>query len=169
MDEKKIVIEGTHNKYMINKVNRVKKNMSKKKNIDIDDKFFDINYQLDLINETYSHLNDIIKKEIKYKLSSYQQQDKLKKRYDSEKFITYESTKELIKQTSCKCIYCNENLLILYKNKNEKKQWTLDRINNDIGHNNDNVVISCLKCNIQKRDRDHEKFAFTKNLIITKL
>lgn len=169
MDERKIVIEGTHNKYMINKVNHVKKNTSKKHNLNIDDKFFDINIQLDLINEIYSDINDIIKKEIKNKLSSYQQQDKLKKRYDSEKFITYESTKELIKLNNCKCTYCNENLLILYKNKNEKKQWTLDRINNDIGHNNDNVVISCLKCNIQKRDRDHEKFAFTKNLKITKL
>lgn len=169
MDEKKITIEGTHNKYLINKVNRIKKNTAKKKIYDIDEKYFNISNQLDLINGIYLDINDIIKKEIKNKLSSYQQQDKLKNRYENDKFITYENTIELIKNTNCKCIYCNEDLLILFKNKNEKNQWTLDRIDNDIGHNNNNVVISCLKCNLQKRDRNHDKFIFTKNLTITKI
>ena len=27
--------------------------------------------------------------------------------------------------------------------------WTLDRINNDLSHTNDNTCISCLKCNLQ--------------------
>jgi len=30
-------------------------------------------------------------------------------------------------------------------------QWTLERINNDFGHNNDNVVIACLQCNVERR------------------
>ena len=46
--------------------------------------------------------------------------------------------------------------------------WTLDRINNDIGHYGDNVVIGCLACNLQKRRRGDEAFRFTKQLIIKK-
>ena len=57
----------------------------------------------------------------------------------------------------------------LTKNKRDKKQWTLDRIDNSIGHNTNNLVISCLECNIQKRDRNHEQFLFSKNMKIDKL
>ena len=46
--------------------------------------------------------------------------------------------------------------------------WTLDRIDNDLSHTNNNTCISCLKCNLQKRRRSHEKFKFTKQLKIEK-
>ena len=46
--------------------------------------------------------------------------------------------------------------------------WTLDRIDNNIGHNKDNVVISCLACNLQKRRRGEEAFKFMKQMVITK-
>ena len=46
--------------------------------------------------------------------------------------------------------------------------WTLDRIDNNIGHNKDNVVISCLGCNLQKRRRGEEAFKFMKQMVITK-
>ena len=29
-------------------------------------------------------------------------------------------------------------------------QWTLDRIDNNIGHSKENVVICCLKCNLKE-------------------
>ena len=41
-----------------------------------------------------------------------------------------------------KCIYCSEEVFILYERVRETKQWTLDRINNDIGHNSGNLVIA---------------------------
>ena len=47
--------------------------------------------------------------------------------------------------------------------------WTLDRINNDIGHYGDNVVIGCLACNLQKRRRGDEAFKFAKQLIVKKI
>ena len=37
------------------------------------------------------------------------------------------------------------------------QMWTLDRIDNNIGHNRDNVVISCLACNLQKREEEVKK------------
>ena len=57
---------------------------------------------------------------------------------------------------------------ILYKDLKQKNQWSLDRIDNDIGHNTDNVVISCLKCNLDRGTKDINKFNFTKKLKLIK-
>jgi hypothetical protein len=56
----------------------------------------------------------------------------------------------------------------MYETVREKRQWTLDRINNDIGHNNDNVVICCLECNLKRGRLNDEKFKFTKQMKIIK-
>jgi len=48
-------------------------------------------------------------------------------------------------------------------------QWTLDRIDNDMGHNNNNTVISCLGCNLQRRTTNQDKFLFTKQLKLKKI
>ena len=47
-------------------------------------------------------------------------------------------------------------------------QWTLDRLDNSIAHTTDNVVISCLNCNLKKGRKNEEDFTFTKQLTITK-
>ena len=67
-----------------------------------------------------------------------------------------------------KCNYCKNQCLLFYKNIREKMMWTLDRINNNLGHNRDNVVISCLGCNLQKRRRGEEAFKFMKQMVIKK-
>ena len=56
----------------------------------------------------------------------------------------------------------------MYKNVREYRQWTLDRINNDNGHNKENVVICCLECNLKKGTINDEKFKFTKQMRIIK-
>jgi hypothetical protein len=57
-------------------------------------------------------------------------------------------------------------MYILYENVREPKQWTVDRINNDLGHNIDNYVLACLDCNLKRRCRSSDKFLFTKQLNI---
>jgi hypothetical protein len=47
-------------------------------------------------------------------------------------------------------------------------QWSVDRINNDLGHNNDNYHLACLECNLKRRRRSDENFIFTKQLHIIK-
>ena len=67
-----------------------------------------------------------------------------------------------------KCFYCQKLVYVLYDNVREPRQWTLERIDNKFGHNMDNVVISCLSCNLKRRCIYHERFLFTKQLNIIK-
>ena len=66
------------------------------------------------------------------------------------------------------CFYCKCELHILYEIVRELTQWTIDRINNDEGHNKDNFVIACLNCNIKRRNINSNKFLFTKQLLLVK-
>ena len=59
-------------------------------------------------------------------------------------------------------------MCILYEVSRELKQWTLDRIDNDKGHNNDNYHLACLDCNLKRRRQTDVKFLFTKQLKIVK-
>jgi hypothetical protein len=47
-------------------------------------------------------------------------------------------------------------------------QWTLDRIDNKKGHNEGNVIIACLQCNLKRRCTAKDAFMFTKNMKIIK-
>jgi hypothetical protein len=101
---------------------------------------------------------------LKNKLDSYKQQDK-KKTYDAyDNFITLENIIEKLVAYNMRCYYCNSKTLILFKNVRTNYQWTLDRLNNYDEHSNDNTVICCLKCNLQRRRKNSEKFKFTKQL-----
>ena len=101
---------------------------------------------------------------LKTKLDSYKQQDK-KKTYDEyDNFITLENIIDKLVAYNMKCYYCNNKTLILFKNLRDDYQWTLDRINNYDEHSNANTIICCLKCNLQRRRKNSEKFKFTKQL-----
>jgi hypothetical protein len=57
---------------------------------------------------------------------------------------------------------------ILYEYVRESNQWTLERLDNDFGHNKGNVEIACLNCNLRRRTMYHERYLFTKELSIVK-
>ena len=67
------------------------------------------------------------------------------------------------------CVYCLEPCLIIYENIRYPKQWTLDRVNNDMGHTVNNVIISCLQCNLQRKNKNSEKFKQGKQLKLVKI
>ncbi len=167
--EKKIIIEGKNNRYQINKLLKINKEQEKKNTDDIEDKYYDSNEQMNIINGIYKPIDSYLENTIKMKINGYKQQDKLKCIFEEDKFIQYTEVISLLKENSCKCFYCKVPLLIFYKVKNDGDQWTLDRIDNSQGHNTGNVVTSCLDCNIQKKDKNHDKFLYSKNLTIKKL
>ena len=105
---------------------------------------------------------------IKTKLCCYKQQDILKKILNEKEFVSFEETIVLLKNSNMKCCYCSNKVYILYERVRELKQWSLDRINNDIGHNKGNLVIACLECNLKRRRTNKDAFMFTKNMVIIK-
>lgn len=128
--------------------------------------------QIKILNECYlgQHFEgkkDVLK-EIKHKISSYAQQDKKRDIFDTQKLINLDQCIEKLVLSQLKCYYCKGEMLLMYEDKREPNQWTLDRLNNDIGHFNSNVVICCLTCNLKKRRMDDEKFKFTKQMKIIK-
>ena len=127
--------------------------------------------QIPMVNQLY--LNQEFKgkveliKSIKQKISSYKSQD-TKKHKLNDNFITYDQLLEKLVISKLKCHYCRKNTLIMYENKREPLQWTLDRIDNDIGHSSENTVICCLKCNLDRRCLNDKKFKFTKQMRLIK-
>jgi hypothetical protein len=119
------------------------------------------------LNQQFNGDNDI-KREIKNKICSYGQQDRKRNIFVSEKLIKYNECLEKLVLSKLQCYYCREEMLLMYEDKREPIQWTLDRLDNNIGHFDSNVVICCLKCNLKKRRIDDEKFKFTKQLRVIK-
>jgi hypothetical protein len=119
-------------------------------------------------NEEKNKYTSIFKSHIKNKISSYKQQDILKNKLDENLFVNFEQVLDLLKACELKCHYCSEDIFILYEIVRELKQWSLDRINNYIGHNFGNLVVACLECNLKRRRTNKDAFMFTKNLVITR-
>ena len=118
-------------------------------------------------NEDFSG-NIFVKKELERKIKSYRAQDIKKDKLNEEKLIKIDECIDKLVLSKMKCYYCNENLLLVYENVREPKQWTLDRIDNNKGHITENVVISCLDCNLKRRTMDDKKFKFSKQMKIIK-
>jgi hypothetical protein len=162
-----IDITGKRN---IDKIRNVK-NPERKETIKwtLDDSYFTYNKQIQIINCLY--LNQGCDEEQKHKQEP--EQNILAKREINKKLnrlISLDQTIEKLMLSKLKCFYCKENCELLYKNTLAKKQWTLDRINNEYGHNHDNVVICCLECNIKKGEMDSDRFKQGKEIkIIRKL
>ncbi len=128
--------------------------------------------QIEIINQIYlgitlENYKKVIR-ELNAKIQSYKTQDKKKNKYNEETIIKREELYEKIVISKLKCFYCSNPVKIVYNYIRDDFQWTLDRIDNALGHSNENTVICCLKCNLQRRVTDAKKFEFTKKLRIVK-
>ena len=117
-----------------------------------------------MIETEENKLQKVLLKQIKSKISGYAGQDKDKKLYCPEKFVTLKNVIELMKSSNMICYYCKEETQLMYEYVREPKQWTLERLDNSYGHNNDNVVISCLSCNLRRRTMASERYIKTKEM-----
>jgi hypothetical protein len=111
----------------------------------------------------------LIKQQLQQKLYGYRGQDIEKQIYQSDIFINLQEVLNLIIKSENKCYYCKKMVAILYENVREPIQWSLDRINNNYGHNKDNVLLACLNCNLRRRTMHTERYVFTKQLQIKKI
>jgi hypothetical protein len=105
---------------------------------------------------------------IKAKIGCYKRQDVTKHKLDAIEFMDYNTALQLITESELLCYYCACDIYIFYTFVRESKQWSLDRINNDLGHNKNNCVIACLECNLKRRRTNINAFMFTKNMKIIK-
>jgi len=108
-------------------------------------------------------------REIKKKYSGYKSQDKQKHKYDVQQHITFRELIEKMIACKLKCYYCNKDMLLTYNKKKDGLQWTLERLNNNLGHYRDNTCISCLKCNLGRRTENHEYYKKGKTMILEKV
>lgn len=182
MHNKQIIIYGKNNNDKINLINTGEKG----KRILMEHVEVEHREQIIYVNHIYMNMNNnneydydndnIIKKsiknlmmrEIEKKINGYKQQDIKKQIYDSMKIINFDDVIEKLVISKLCCFYCRTKILILYPNVREPTQWTLDRKDNDECHSKENTIISCLKCNLQRRVIDIDKFTFTKHLKIKK-
>jgi hypothetical protein len=109
-----------------------------------------------------------VKKLIQQKIAGYKCQDVQKQLYCSNTFVTFPYVLQLLQHAVMKniigCYYCQEPVLLLYKHVRDPKQWTLERLDNSLGHNCGNVVIACLLCNVKRRVMHHERYTHTKRM-----
>jgi len=170
---KKIEINGLHNKYMMKKYILKEKQNEKKNNKYFFNDCYNYKYQKELLHKIYlNEMNEdseILKKELERKIYGYLNQDKKKERYNEDLFISLNELIEKLVESQMNCYYCKCEVLLLYENTREPNQWTLERLNNNIQHQLDNIEICCFKCNIQRKNQNHDNFKMGKQMKIIKL
>jgi 5-methylcytosine-specific restriction endonuclease McrA len=108
-------------------------------------------------------------REIDTKRKAYIYQDKHHNIYDPRFSITTDRIVELLVAADLLCHYCREICQVAYKEAMCRRQWTLDRIDNNYGHNDANVVIACLDCNLKRGTMDAERFRQGKQFTFRKV
>ena len=178
--EKKIHIQGTNNRYQIKKLIKNDSDKTVKKRIVSESWDFTLGDDKQLIilnqlffddisaNKMYSDTEEItiMMQQIKQKLSGYKRQDVLKNMWNKDSFVDITHVISKMIDSKLLCYYCKEQMHVLYEISREMKQWTIDIIDNDKGHNNDNYHLACLECNLKRRRQSDAKFLFTKQLKI---
>jgi hypothetical protein len=156
--EKKVKTEKPKTKRVITQTNRWKFTQEE---LLYDNQFL-------VLQNTSHKSHSFLLQQIKAKIYNYKTQDLEKGVFNSEIFIRIDQVLKKLCECALACYYCKQKTNILYEYVREPKQWTLERIDNSIGHTGDNVVIACLSCNLRRRTMYHERFLFTKNLVIEK-
>jgi hypothetical protein len=106
--------------------------------------------------------------EIRKKHYAYKSQDKNKHKFDDQQHITLDELIQKIIDSELKCYYCEKQLWIVYNKIKDGQQWSLERLDNNKGHYNENTCIACLSCNLSRRTDNYIEFKKGKMLKIIK-
>ena len=131
--------------------------------------------QLNILNRIYLDdallcNKDVYLSELKKKWQGYKQQDMKHNIFHESYFIEFDSMIQKMVASKLRCTYCTTMCYFIYDKSYQNSQWTLDRIDNNKGHTDENTVISCLQCNLSRGNIDYERFKNAKKIsIIRKL
>ena len=120
--------------------------------------------QLSMLAERTQEVRSLIKA----KVNGYKQQDIRREIFDQELLISTEETLEKLEGSRLSCHYCAKEVKIVYHKVRDPKQWSLDRIDNDKCHSDENTVIACLYCNLKRRRMKSEVFKMGVNMVVKK-
>ena len=87
---------------------------------------------------------------IKEKLSSSRESDVM---YNREFNIDEEYVKELLENQNYKCSRCNINVKMEWTENKDLEQFSINRLDNKIGHIKGNCEITCWGCNLKYKRR----------------
>lgn len=179
---KTIKITGTNNRYQMKKVTRendLYKYKSRVMTNGWDPSLYETETQLRLLSTIQNEIKNrkevdsvqltlpysshiLMKKEIEAKLNGYHFQDHSKKREGQN--ISFSQTIDKLLETQLFCYYCSVRCNVFYERVREMTQWSFDRIDNGLCHSVDNVVVSCLKCNLERKTKNSKKFKESKDM-----
>ena len=86
---------------------------------------------------------------INIKVQKYNKRDRIKG-FDTSKNVKPKDIDEMLTKAMNRCYYCQMTCLIKDYKPYDKRQYTLDRIDNLIGHEKSNCVIACYSCNSKR-------------------
>lgn len=95
------------------------------------------------------------------KVGAYRAQDRKKNLFEPSLFVTRSQVISKLLSSEKQCYYCNNDVKIFYSESRDPMQWTLERENNNFGHNDNNVVIACLKCNLERRTMYQGRYQYS--------
>jgi hypothetical protein len=84
---------------------------------------------------------------ILHKINAYKRQDKSKGRNITSDYVTINDVKKILFKQENKCYVCGDNVITEEWQPDCLYQFTLDRIDNNLSHNRNNVLICCYYCN----------------------
>ena len=91
------------------------------------------------------------------------------KKYNEFNFISIDEICGKLLTCNLICYYCKKEVIIFYDKVRQVNQWTLERLDNNIGHTYNNTVIACLGCNLGRRNKNSNGFKFYKQMVIKKI
>lgn len=166
---KKIQITGKRNKEQI--TNMSSQEVAIRSSVDYEEPCHEV--QVSLVNKYFMGHSDEMEKDVKRemtrKICGYKAQDIKKGIYNASLLVNVCDVLEKLVASKLRCHYCRNKVKVLFSGVRDPQQWTLDRTNNDLCHSNANTVVCCLKCNLERRVLDADKFTFTKQLKIKKI
>jgi hypothetical protein len=85
-------------------------------------------------------------KTIKRKIENYIKEDEKKGRYIEERYVTADYIYDMLIANPI-CGECGHRVELIYS-YGDLNQFSVDRLDNNRGHNKGNVRITCLQCNL---------------------